>query len=122
MVYKVITDTWIRAGHPPKLYEYLALGSPRLLASIMALLLVMMGLGLWVLVPPHGGIGAAFAMLFAGCTAVPIRFAMTARRLEFGAATFAGTIWRLAGEPHGGETYLLPLGVAVFNRLRQRPA
>ena len=149
---------------------YLALGSPLLLALMTGLFLVVMGLGLWVLVPLHGALGAAFAMLLAGAIAVPMLFAGIARRLTLSAIVLAGAIWRplcgalvmgaslvlvqhqlaassmrslvqllilpplglavyigavlamwrLAGRPHGGESYLLPFGKAVFKRFWQR--
>jgi O-antigen/teichoic acid export membrane protein len=31
-------------------------------------------------------------------------------------------LWRLAGRPRGGETYLMPLGTAVLGRIKQRLA
>ena len=75
---------------------YLAIGRPRMQSAMMALFIVIMVPGLFILTPRMGHDGAALACLLGTLVAVPVNLVNVSRSLEISIGRLSATIWRPA--------------------------
>lgn len=84
----------VRSIHGPTGSIFLAIGRPRLVAVIQCVQIVIAFGLMFVLIPAHGGLGAAWALLAAALCAMLANYSIMIRLLHFRLADLAAVLWR----------------------------
>lgn len=96
---------------------YLAVGKPALQTGQAVLFLLIMGCGLWLLVPRLGAMGACYAVVVAAAVQLPFGYCLAARELQLPVRSLLAQCWRpLLGALGMAALLSWLLGAAPFAR------